>query len=409
MSGEAHNDDKVAVPVSAVVTSLIASILFAAGTAVLSTLDGYKNITPNLAWIIVIMGATIALLLLAYSVLSKSTEKTIDICYTISSVVLFFCVLLFIVHITYIVSCILILYSNNSQQISMAYLESYFKASSAIAMCGCGVCIVRAFILFMRTSIVGAYKKQFEKTQNSFAASIRSISETMQSDREVLDSISSRIDNVSSDFQKIRSIKGMNSAMTSTIIPFKRSGNNEIKTYLIANKAYPEYTWMFPGGHVYFEEQDTPEGIAKERARNEAGIEAEIVDIYNSFDVRETDELLIDNMKVFFPPHYFNLFKLGDAVKCFREYGHEYHIDVVYVAEIKSINKGNYKRIDIPLPRKSLSKEEIKNACVNKITNYYSKNKVPASKQHYDLDYVIEMLYWAFNDYISYLERGKQP
>ena len=408
MANEDLNGGKHEIPVG-IISSLIASVLFAVGTTVLGSMEGYEDITPNVAWILLIMAATIAFVLFIQFFLSKKTTKIIDIFYTISSIILFFCVLLFIIHITYIVSCIIIQiqYANNSQPVSMESLESHFKASSAIAMCGCGICITRIYILYIRITVATANEHSFEEAQKSIDDAINSINEKMQSSEKSISSINERIEKVSSEFQKIRSIKGMNSAMTSTIIPFKRLANNEIKTYLIANKAYPEYTWMFPGGHVYFEEQNTPERVAKERARNEAGLDTEIVDIYNSFDIREPEEpLLIDNMNVFYPPHYLNLFKLDKSAKCYNSFGHEYHIDVVYVAEIKKINTdGKCKRIEITLPSDCRSKEDIKTVCLTRIANYYTRNRISQDKQHYELDYVIEMLFWAINDYRNYLEK----
>lgn len=201
-----------------------------------------------------------------------------------------------------------------------------------------------------------------------------------------------------------------NTAMTSTIIPFfidKKKGI--LQTYLITNTSYPEYTWMFPGGHIKFDESESPESIAKLRAKDEAGLDVALVDLYNSFDLLSEDETenRVSNMTVFNPPHYLYLFKLDKNAKCFEEKGHEYHIDAVYVGKVDKENsiKGANHRVYIPLPLELASSEEVSQACYRAIRSYYRKYRVKSVEQRNIPEYVEKMLYAAYKDFVAYAEK----
>ena len=201
-----------------------------------------------------------------------------------------------------------------------------------------------------------------------------------------------------------------NTAMTSTIIPFFIDRKNDtFYTYLITNTSYPEYTWMFPGGHIKFDESESPESVAKLRAKDEAGLDVALVDLYNSFDLLSEDETenRVSNMTVFNPPHYLYLFKLDKNAKCFEEKGHEYHIDAVYVGKVDQENsiKGANHRVYIPLPLKLASPEEVSQACYKAIRAYYKKYRVKSAEQRNIPDYVEKMLYAAYKDFVAYAEK----
>ena len=201
-----------------------------------------------------------------------------------------------------------------------------------------------------------------------------------------------------------------NTAMTSTIIPFFIDRKNDtFYTYLITNTSYPEYTWMFPGGHIKFDESESPESVAKSRAKDEAGLDVALVDLYNSFDLLSEDETenRVSNMTVFNPPHYLYLFKLDKNAKCFEEKGHEYHIDAVYVGKVDQENsiKGANHRVYIPLPLKLASPEEVSQACYKAIRAYYKKYRVKSAEQRNIPDYVEKMLYAAYKDFVAYAEK----
>lgn len=200
-------------------------------------------------------------------------------------------------------------------------------------------------------------------------------------------------------------------AVTSTIIPFSIDKERGIlKTYLITNSSYPDYTWMFPGGHVKFGENESPESVAKSRAKDEAGLDVSLVDLYHSFDLLSEDENenIISNMTVFNPPHYLYLFKLDKSARCFEEKGHEYHIDAVYVGKVEKsgTNKGANHRLYIPLPLKLVSPEEINQACYKALHSYYLKYCVKNSEQKNIPDYVEKMLYAAYKDFVIFAEEN---
>lgn len=201
-----------------------------------------------------------------------------------------------------------------------------------------------------------------------------------------------------------------NTAMTSTIIPFYVDKEKGIlQTYLITNTSYPEYTWMFPGGHIKFDENESPESVAKLRAKDEAGLDVALIDLYNSFDLLSEDETenRVSNMTVFNPPHYLYLFKLNENARCFGEKGHEYHIDAVYVGLVDRENpiKGANHRVYIPLSLQLTTPEEVSQACYKAIRAYYKKYRVKSSEQQNIPDYVEKMLYAAYKDFVSYIEK----
>lgn len=199
-------------------------------------------------------------------------------------------------------------------------------------------------------------------------------------------------------------------AMTSTIIPFKiEKDKGIVKAYLITNNSYPDYTWMFPGGHIIFAENQSPESVAKSRAKDEAALDVTLVDLYDSYDlVSDIDiENQVSNMTIFNPPHYLYLFKLDDKAKCYNEKGHKYHIDAVYVGIIDKINSLNndQHRLYIPLPIKLATSDEVNQACYKAVHSYYMKYHVKSAEQRNIPDYVEKMLYAAYKDLVTYIEK----
>ena len=413
MENEGKKSDSYTPPNSilGIITSLIASFIYGGFIVILGLLKDYRDIIPNFSWIILIITLTMVAIFFIRFDLQKRSIKAIETVYIIVSSLLYLTVLLFVVHNIFLLSSIMLQIINHAESKTMynqGSLLTNYRIASFIAMSGCSISVIRLYLSFE----IRSDKRKAIYNDQSILDSLNSLAKSIEDSSNQKDTeMVKKIDEISEEFQRLRRIKGMNSAMTSTIIPFQRHKNDTISTYLIANNAYPDYTWMFPGGHVYFEEHLTPESVAKSRTYDEAGIETTIVDIYNSFDVRETEELKVDNMTVFYPPHYLNLFRLDDKARCYREYGHEYHIDAVYVAEISSVNikGGNSKRIEISLPKRKIQRDELKAKCIDTLLKYYNLNKVMPEKRKYEIeDYVIEMLYCAFNDYVKYLDNQKE-
>lgn len=248
--------------------------------------------------------------------------------------------------------------------------------------------------IFSRKLSMQIQKEEFAKEANSIVTNAVAIK---------IEDITKDVKSYSNNVGELLKKMDFDTAVTSTVIPFWEK-NGSIKTYLIANSSYPKYTWMFPGGHVLFNEEQSPETIAISRAKDEANLTVSILDINSTFDILSADDDQVSNMTVFKPPHFLYLFKLDEKTKCYRDKGHEYHIDVVYVAEVNKEEKqiGDQKRIPVTLSANTSNIDEVNQACHAATRNYYRKNNVKNSERNDVPDYVETMLYNAFMAYKKY-------
>lgn len=267
------------------------------------------------------------------------------------------------------------------------------------------VAIRNEVFLFLITWDIGIlyiffHKKYIEScNENNIVRTEKSISKVITKESK---DVVKKVEAYSSNIEEVLKKMDFDTAVTSTIIPFSYDPKKgEIKTYLIANYSYPEYTWMFPGGHVAFSEDQSPGTIAVSRAKDEANLIVSITDVNDTFAGLALEDNQVSNMTIFEPPHFLYLFKLDERAKCFKDKGHEYHLDVVYIAEVNKEERvtGNQKRITITLSANITSLDEINNKCHMATREYYRKHSVKNAERKNVPDYVETMLYNAFVAY----------
>lgn len=136
---------------------------------------------------------------------------------------------------------------------------------------------------------------------------------------------------------------------------------SKIKIYLIRNPNH-EKRWMFPGGHVKSLKIDIL-NIVKEKTQKEAGLEIDILKPpERSNDTAE--------WRVISGLHHFTYsLSVAEDVKCNRENGHKFHIDSVFIGNVKEIHDPNpdYRRICIELNLNDVNENKIRTKIINAI------------------------------------------
>jgi ADP-ribose pyrophosphatase YjhB (NUDIX family) len=138
--------------------------------------------------------------------------------------------------------------------------------------------------------------------------------------------------------------------ITVSCIPIKfkdnSESNNEIEIYLMKT---PKGKWMFPGGHVQFEDIGDLDVELKKRIEKEAGLKISILRPLEKLD-ELTDKKTISGL------HHFTYFmNVEDEAIFNNKCGHKRHIDSTFVGEVKEIkiekdeNKFLYKLTSIEL------------------------------------------------------------
>lgn len=199
-------------------------------------------------------------------------------------------------------------------------------------------------------------------------------------------------------------------SVTGTCIPFEYDkGQKKIRTYLIFNEAYDADKWMFPGGHAFSADDVFPTSIAVLKAKEEAGLEVKILDLYHSYDISPIKEQeYAEYFSLLDPPHYTYLFKLSPNVRCYNKRGHRYHYDVVYVAKIESVlsNVAKFERVPIELPVSELTMQQLHDIITTGIDRYVRRKPRREQQKYFSFGtYVEKMLFEAHKDYVTYLQR----
>lgn len=367
-----------------VVASILASIIMMAITTIVKYfLQEYSQILPELQSMIICMLVFLALIYLEY-IWVKHNKKNGEILPYISGTILGFGVFVSLLHF------MTLLYLLNIEDKTDVFLSALKNETLFFFIIGN---LVILYVFSHKLKIQIREVEFLNKTDKIVTNAMKAETDGIARDMKMY------IDNVDEMLKKM----DFDTAVTSTVIPFWER-NGVIKTYLIANSSYPEYTWMFPGGHVLFGEDQSPETIAVSRAKDEANLTVSIVDINSVFEFLSLDDNQVSNMTIFKPPHFLYLFKLDDKTKCYNDKGHEYHMDAVYVAEINKEEKptGDQKRITITLSHTVENLNDINQACHSATYNYYRKNNVNNSERKSVPDYVETMLYNAFIAYKKY-------
>lgn len=266
-------------------------------------------------------------------------------------------------------------------------------------------CVKNEALLFFAVWDIGVlyvffHKKYLESNKKDYVEDTEAIIKEVVAGET--DGFVQKVEAYSNNVAEVLKKRDFDTAVTSTIIPFSyNTSNKTIKTYLIANASYPEYTWMFPGGHVVFSEGQSPETIAKARAKDEANLDVEIMDICDAWSNVSLNQDPVDNMTVFKSAHFLYLFKLDKNAKCYEEKGHEYHMDEVYIAEVCKAEPvtGNQKRVSVILNQDLSDIDMIKVACYSAVQKYYKTHNIESTKQKNVPAYVETMLY---NGFITY-------
>lgn len=200
-------------------------------------------------------------------------------------------------------------------------------------------------------------------------------------------------------------------AVTGTCIPFMfYKEKSKIETCLICNPNYEPVEWMFPGGHA-FKTGDTeqfvdPAEVAENRTLEEADLRVHIIDTNNGVDLEVLDEesefsanaSIHERVFVKRVPHFTYLFKLNDRVECYKEKGHLYHYDCVYIGEYKKKGaESKRKRLYIQLPVDCENAKSVKDIVQNAMMKHARSINQTVSPSN--IDYVSLMLASAFFKY----------
>lgn len=182
-------------------------------------------------------------------------------------------------------------------------------------------------------------------------------------------------------------------AVTGTCIPFEVN-NGKVYTYLILNETYTSDNWMFPGGHAISNSGVLPEVVAIDKARTEAGLEVEIL--------KPNKQNKVDNgsqrVKSLTHPHITYLINMNECARCYKENGHKYHLDCIYICRVTKtyLNQSGYVTIKVELPENLQNLSETKKVINQAIFLYMEENK--ANLKMADVgDYAVEMLFTAYN------------
>jgi hypothetical protein len=101
---------------------------------------------------------------------------------------------------------------------------------------------------------------------------------------------------------------------------------------------------------------------------------------------------------------------INDTVECNKKFGHELHIDFVYLGEYTKINNANsitskkYESIDIEIEIgvHDITKEKINELLNMKIDEYYSDKQIPSPSTNNLLKDIPARLYNAIIKYKQY-------
>lgn len=425
-TNESNNELLKSSIIDIVISFVSASFIFIGGL-IISFLEGYKDIFPNSLLILCISLSTIILLLI-YAYLRKSfNENAKKAIYRIISLGCLLLITLFVVHFIFISKHIVVCLT---EETSANIIYENYKYLTLIL-----VIFLHSLIIYYPIKIdyqsinINHRQNDYSEENDKLLQSFDNISKETNTQiirriNDLDDSLTSGAKDTFEDFEAcvvaeshktskeiidsfnciVKKISTTSIAITSTTIPVKIDGDR-VRFYLVTNTSYPEYTWMFPGGHINLEESDSPDAIAVSKAQSEANLTVEILDIYKSFDLGLGEA--IDNMIVFPPPHYLTRFELAENAKCYRKMGHKYHLDLVYVSKITKFHpvQGPSKRIFIELPLvpnnmniDSLIEEE----CNKALTSYYSSNRIHSSRRKFLDKYVLKMLSFAYKDIIKH-------
>lgn len=199
-------------------------------------------------------------------------------------------------------------------------------------------------------------------------------------------------------------------SVTGTCIPFEYDAERKkVRTYLIFNEAYDADKWMFPGGHAFSSDEVSPTSIAILKAKEEAGLEVKILDLYHSYDILPiNDQEYAEYFSILDPPHYTYLFKLSPNVRCYNKRGHRYHYDVVYVATIEKVlsQTAKFERVPIELPIDELTIQQLHDILTKGIDRYVQQKPRNEQQKYFSFGkYVEKMLFEAHKDYVAYLQK----
>lgn len=200
-------------------------------------------------------------------------------------------------------------------------------------------------------------------------------------------------------------------AVTGTCIPFKFSNDRrKIETCLICNPNYEPAEWMFPGGHAFKtgdnEQFIDPAEIAVNRTLEEADLKVDIIDINSVVNIEDLDEdsetpdneTVHEQILIKKVPHFTYLFKLNERVECYKEKGHLYHYDCVYIGEYTKRGKDNRKKkLYIQLPVECDCFKCVRTVVQDAMVKYARSINQTVSPSN--IDYVTLMLANAFLKY----------
>ncbi len=187
-------------------------------------------------------------------------------------------------------------------------------------------------------------------------------------------------------------------AVTGTCIPFEIS-NDKVYTYLILNETYTIDNWMFPGGHAIDNSGILPEMVAIDKARSEAGLGVEIIQPNKQDKVENGSR----RVKSLIQPHISYLISMNESALCYKENGHKYHLDCIYICNVIEtyLNHSGYITIKVELPNKLRTLTETKKV-INKAIFAYMEENGESLKMAEVGDYAVEMLLTAYNQWRNF-------
>lgn len=425
------NNDWIKSSIIDIIISFVSTLFISIGGLIVSFLEGYKDIFPKFSSILCISLVSIILILIYVFLQKFINEKIAKGLYILFAFICLLLILFFLVHFVYISKYVLECFSQNISVDTVYESYKYLTTTLVIFL----HCVIIYYTINNHYQNIVKNNRQNEcfEEKNELVESLNNISQeseniVIQKIAELGSTIKNESENkftaleefvadegrrnnkdiVDSFTNIVKKLTTTSFAITCTTIPVKIEGNT-VKFFMITNTSYPDYTWMFPGGHINFEETENPDVIAISKAQIEAGLEVELIDVYNSFDLGlEEGNNTVDNMIVFNPPHYLNRFVLDENVKCYKEKGHKYHLDLVYITKIKTFLplQGAARRIcvELPLnPSKEVNIEElIEQECNLALTNYYTRNNVRSIRRKFLDNYVLKMLSFAYKDIIKH-------
>lgn len=319
-----------------------------------------------------------------------------------------------IIAIFWIALCIIEIHTNDKEILNEYWAE-------------CIIISAPFFIFSIMSPLIIFYLKQKSKTiegsvmvsnikenfTNMFKENETSLSHYLDKKMEEIKMVVDKKNNIScpmaTEVEEIK--KNRTFAVTGTCIPFKCSNDKKkIETCLICNPNYEPAEWMFPGGHAFKtgdnEQFIDPAEIAVNRTLEEADLRVNIIDINNIGNIEDSDEdsETSDNENVHEQifikrvPHFTYLFKLNERVECYKEKGHLYHYDCVYIGEYTKRGKENKKKkLYIQLPVECDSFKCVRDVIQDAMVKHARSIHQTVSPSN--IDYVSLMLVSAFLKY----------